>query len=106
MPRNLVAAVAERLIEAPASTATEVSEQVLAQLVEHCNADASFLRHNDHGLRASVLVAEWPPRLDVPARDPLAVIHFTGADPVFAVGEHGKKPVVIAPKQMERAYPR
>ena len=106
MPRNLVAAVAERLIEAPASTATKVSEQVLAQLVEHYNADASFLRHNDHGLRASVLVAEWPPRLDVPARDPLAVIHFTGADPVFAVGEHGKKPVVIAPKQMERAYRR
>ena len=106
MPRNLVAAAAERLMEATASTATQVSEQVLAQLVEQLKADASFLRHNDHGLRASVLVAEWPPRPDVPARDPLAVIHFTGADPVFAVGEHGKKPVVIAPKQMERAYRR
>jgi diguanylate cyclase (GGDEF)-like protein len=106
VPRNLVAAVAERLMEATASTVAPVSEEVLAQLVEHYNADASFLRHNDHGLRASVLVAEWPPRPDVPARDPLAVIHFTGADPVFAVGEHGKKPVVIAPKQMERAYRR
>ena len=106
MPRNLVAAVAERLMEATASTAAQVSEQVLAQLVEQLKADASFLRRNDHGLRASVLVAEWPPRPDVPARDPLAVIHFTGADPVFAVGEHGKKPVVIAPKQMERAYRR
>jgi diguanylate cyclase (GGDEF)-like protein len=106
VPRNLVAAVAERLMEATASTAAPVSKQVLAQLVEHYNADASFLRHNDHGLRASVLVAEWPPRPDVPARDPLAVIHFTGADPVLAVGEHGKKPVVIAPKQMERAYRR
>ena len=85
MPRNLVAAVAERLMEATASTAAQVSEQVLAQLVEHFNADASFLRHNDHGLRASVLVAEWPPRSDVPDPDPLAVIHFANADPILAV---------------------
>ena len=106
MPRNLVPAVAERLMEATASTAAQVSEQVLAELVEQLKADASFLRRNDHGLRASVLVAEWPPRPDVPDPDPLAVIHFTSADPVFAVGEHGKKPVLIAPKQMERAYRR
>jgi diguanylate cyclase len=106
VPRNLVAAAAERLMEATASTATQVSEQVLAQLVEQLKADASFLRRNDHGLRASVLVAEWPPRPHVPDPDPLAVIHFTSADPVFAVGEHGKKPVLIAPKQMERAYRR
>ena len=106
MPRNLVPAVAERLMEATASTAAQVSEQVLAELVEQLKADASFLRRNDHGLRASVLVAEWPPRPDVPDPDPLAVIHFTSADPVFAVGEHGKKSVLIAPKQMERAYRR
>src|SRR5277367_3890347 len=93
-------------MEATASTAAQVSEQVLAQLVEQLKADASFLRRNDHGLRASVLVAEWPPRPDVPDPDPLAVIHFTSADPVFAVGEHGKKSVLIAPKQMERAYRR
>ena len=106
MPRNLVAAVAERLMEATASTAAQVSEQVLVQLVEQLKADASFLRRNDHGLRASVLVAEWPPRPHVPDPDPLAVIHFTSADPVFAVGEHGKKSVLIGPKQMERAYRR
>jgi diguanylate cyclase len=47
VPRNLVAAVAERLMEATASTAAPVSEQVLAQLVEHYNADASFLRRNE-----------------------------------------------------------
>jgi diguanylate cyclase len=92
VPRNLVVAVAERLMEATASTAAQVSEQVLAQLVEHFNADASFLRHNDHGLRASVLVAEWPPGSDVPDPDPLAVI------------QQRNKPVVIAPKQVEGAY--
>jgi diguanylate cyclase (GGDEF)-like protein len=93
-------------MEATASTAAQVSEQVLAQVVEQLNADASFLRRNDHGLRASVLVAEWPPRPDVPDPDPFAVIRFTSADPVFAVGEQRKKPVVIAPNQMEDAYRR
>jgi diguanylate cyclase len=104
VPRNLVAAVAERLMEATASTAAQVTEQVLAQLVEHFNADASFWRYNDPGLRASVLAAEWPPRSDVPDPDPLAVIHFANADPVWAVGEQRKEPVAIAPKQVEGAY--
>jgi diguanylate cyclase (GGDEF)-like protein len=106
VPRSLVAAVAQRLMEATASTAAQVSEQALAEVVEQLNADASFLRRNDHGLRASVLVAEWPPRPDPPDPDPFAVIRFTGADPVFAVGEQRKKPVVIAPHQMEPAYRR
>ena len=104
MPRNLVAAVAERLMQATASTAAQVSEQVLAQLVEHFSADASFLRHNEHGLRASVLAAERPPPSDVPDRDPLAVMHFATAGPILAVCEQRKKPVVIAPTQVEGAY--
>jgi len=102
--RNLVAAVAERLMEATASTAAQVTEQVLAQLVEHFKADAGFWRYNDSGLRASVLAAEWPPRSDVPDPDPLAVIHFANADPVWAVCEQRKEPVEIAPKQVEGAY--
>ena len=104
MQRNLVAAVAERLMEATASTAAQVTEQVLAQLVEHFKADAGFWRYNDSGLRASVLAAEWPPRSDVPDPDPLAVIHFANADPVWAVCEQRKEPVEIAPKQVEGAY--
>ena len=69
MPRSLdlvVTSVATQLMEATASTATQVSEKVLAQLVEQFDVDASFLRHHDHDIRASVLVAEWPPRTDVP----------------------------------------
>ena len=103
MPRNLVAAVAERLMDATASSAAQASEQVLAQLVQHFSADASFLRYNDQGRRASVLAAEWPPRSDVADPDPLAVMHFADADPVLAVCEQRKKPLVIAPKQMEGA---
>jgi diguanylate cyclase len=104
VPRNLVAAVAERLMEATASTAAHVSEQVLAQLVEHFNADAGFLRSNHLSRRASMFGAEWPPRSDVPGPDPLAVIHVANADQVLAECEQLKKPVVIAPKQLDGAY--
>ncbi|HTQ22724.1 putative bifunctional diguanylate cyclase/phosphodiesterase [Mycobacterium sp.] len=100
MPRSLdlvVTSVAKQLMEATASTATQVTENVLAQLVEQMGLSGSFLRHHDHDIRASVLVAEWPPRVDVPDPDPLAVVHFTSADPVLAECEHGRKPVVIRP---------
>ena len=109
MPRSLdlvVTSVATRLMEATASSATQVSEKVLAQLVEQFDVDASFLRHHDHDIRASVLVAEWPPRTDVPDPDPQAIIHFTSADPVLAQCQHGRKPVVIRPEQSRHSLPR
>src|SRR5262245_60301487 len=109
MPRSLdlvVTSVATQLMEATASTATQVSEKVLAQLVEQFDVDASFLRHHDHEIRASVLVAEWPLRIDVPDPDPQAVIHFTSADPVLSQCEHGRKPVVIRPDQNNRSFQR
>lgn len=109
MPRSLdlvVTSVATRLMEATASSATQVSEKVLAQLVEQFDVDASFLRHHDHDIRASVLVAEWPPRTDVPDPDPQAIIHFTSADPVLAQCQHGRKPVVIRPEQSGHSLPR
>ncbi|MGA8253226.1 MAG: EAL domain-containing protein [Mycobacterium sp.] len=109
MPRSLdlvVTSVATRLMEATASSATQVSEKVLAQLVEQFDVDASFLRHHDHDIRASVLVAEWPPRTDVPDPDPQAIIHFNSADPVLAQCQHGRKPVVIRPEQSGHSLPR
>jgi hypothetical protein len=78
---RVVSSVAAQLMDATASTAAEVSQQVLADLVEQFDADAGFLRHNDHNVRASKLVAEWPPRPDRQDPDPLAVVHFTSADP-------------------------
>ena len=109
MPRSLdlvVTSVATQLMEATGSTATQVSEKVLAQLVEQFDVDASFLRHHDHDIRASVLVAEWPPRVGVPDPDPMAVVHFTSADPALACCEHGRKPVVIAPERTSRVFQR
>jgi diguanylate cyclase len=109
LPRSLdlvVTSVATQLMEATGSTATQVSEKVLAQLVEQFDVDASFLRHHDHGIRASVLVAEWPPRAEIPDPDPMAVVHFTSADPVLAQCEHGRKPVVVRPEQGNRSLHR
>ena len=98
MPRRLdvvVSCVAAQLMDANASTATEVSQQVLAYLVEQFDVDAAFLRHNDHDIGASKLVAEWPPRPNRPDPDPLEVVDFACADPVFAYCADGKEPVVI-----------
>lgn len=103
MARSLVTVVAARLMMATAANVREVSEQVLAHLVRKLDVDASFLRHNDHDLRVSELVAEWPPR-PVTDHDPLAVVPFNSADPIFAHCEDGKKPVVIEPDQKARAY--
>ena len=95
MPRNLVTRVATRLMETTASTVAEVNEQVLAELVEHLDIDGAFLRHNDHKIRVSKLVAVWPPRRDPSVPDSAAVAHFSSADPVLSLCEHGKKLTVI-----------
>src|ERR1700681_1966485 len=109
VPRSLdlvVTAVATQLMAADAATSVEVSRRVLADLVAHFHVDVSFLRHNDHDIRASKLVAEWPPRPDVPDPDPLAVVYFADADPVFAISEHGKKPAVFRPEPATDEYQR
>jgi diguanylate cyclase len=95
VPRNLVTRVATRLMETTASTVAEVNEQVLAELVEHLDIDGAFLRHNDHKIRVSKLVAVWPPRRDPSVPDSAAVAHFSSADPVLSLCEHGKKLTVI-----------
>lgn len=97
VPGNLVliTSVANQLLEATASTATQASEQVLTQLVEHFDLHYCFLRYSDHGIQASVLAAEWPPRPDVADPDPYAVVSFTSDHPAFALCESGKDLVVV-----------
>ena len=98
MSRNLVARVATQLMETTASTVAEVNEQILAELVEHLDIDAAFLRHNDHKVRVSKLVAVWPPPRDSSIPDWAAVAHFSSADPILALCEHGKTLTVIRPE--------
>ncbi|WP_276050821.1 putative bifunctional diguanylate cyclase/phosphodiesterase [Mycolicibacterium elephantis] len=87
-----------------AASEVEVSQRVLADLVQYFGVDVSFLRRNDHQIRASVLVAEWPVRPGIPDPDPLAVVHFDDADPVFALAEHQKEPIVFRPEPATDEY--
>jgi diguanylate cyclase len=106
VPHNLVliTSIANQLLEATAATATQASERVLAQLVDHFDLDYSFLRRSDHDIGASVLVAEWPPRRDVPDPDPLAVVSFISDHPAFAICENGKNSVVVPPGEKNGLY--
>ena len=57
---------------------------MLADLVASFGVDVSFLRYNDHAIRATKLVAEWPPRPTFPTPTRSSVVYFADADPVFA----------------------
>lgn len=102
---RLVTDVATHLMAANAATAVPVSQQVLGDLVEHFGVDVSFLRYNDHSIRASRLIAEWPPRPPI-TPDPLQLVYFADADPVFAESEHGKTPMVFRPEPATDDYQR
>ncbi|MFN8032858.1 MAG: EAL domain-containing protein [Mycobacterium sp.] len=97
----LVTDVATKLMAANSATSAEVSRDVLAELVQTFGVDVSFLRHNDHAIRATKLVAEWPPRPEIPDPDPLGVVYFADADPIFAAAEHAKEPVFFSPEPVE-----
>ena len=102
---RVVTSVAAQLMLATPGTANEVSQRVLAQLVDQFDVDAGFLRHNDHNIRASKLVAEWPSRYDGRDPDPLAVVFFANADKFFARTEHARKSAVVRPDPTIYGYP-
>lgn len=101
---ELVTEVAATLMPVDGTTVLSAYGRVLRTLVEHFVCDAGYLRHNDHNRRASVMVAEWPARPDAPEPDPLGVVPFEGADPVFAVCEHLRTPRVFRPSAKNAAY--
>jgi diguanylate cyclase len=103
---HLVTAAAAKLMAATADNHAQISQQVVGDLVGHFGVDTGFLRHNDHTIRATILVAEWPPRTDVPDPDPIGVIYFADADPVFAVAEDLKEPGVLRPELANADYQR
>jgi diguanylate cyclase len=103
---HLVTAAAAKLMAATAENHARVSEQVVGDLVSHFGVDTGFLRHNDHTIHATVLVAEWPPRPEIPDPDPIGVIYFADADPVFAVAENLKEPGVLRPELANADYQR
>jgi diguanylate cyclase len=103
---RLVTGAAGELMAATADDHAVVSERVLANLVEHLGVDSGFLRHTDHSIRATILVAEWPVRQNVPDPDPIGVVYFADADPVFAMAEHRKEPIILRPDPVNEDYQR
>jgi diguanylate cyclase (GGDEF)-like protein len=102
----VVTEVATRLIGATSATQPRVGQEVLAELVDVFDVDVSFLRHNDHAIRATKLIAEWPVRPDIPDPDPLGIVYFADADPIFAAAEHGKEPLILRPDPASDDYQR
>jgi diguanylate cyclase len=103
---DLVTGAASKLMAATAANHAAISEQVLADLVGHLGVDFGFLRHNDHTIHATLLVAEWPVRQDVPDPDPIGVVYFAGADSIFAIAEDLKEPFVMRPEPANDDYQR
>lgn len=103
---DVVTAVAAELMAATAGSHVAISQRVLADLVDHFGVDYGFLRHNDHTVRATLLIAEWPPRENVPDPDPIGVVYFADADSVFALIEHRKEPYVLRPEPSNADYQR
>jgi diguanylate cyclase len=97
---DLVTAAAAELMAANAGNSAAISQRLLRDLVGHFGVDIGFLRHNDHTIHATVLVAEWPARENVPDPDPIGVVYFAdanananaNADAVFALTEDYKSP--------------
>ena len=103
---DLVTEAAAKLMAATAADHAAISEQVVADTVSQFGVDFGFLRHNDHTIHATVLVALWPPRPFIPDPDPIGVVYFADADPVFAQAENLKVPDVLRPAPANEEYQR
>jgi diguanylate cyclase (GGDEF)-like protein len=101
---DVVTAAAAELMAATAVNSAAISERVLADLVSHLGVDVGFLRHNDHTIHATRLIAQWPPRDVVPDPDPIGVVYFADADPIFAMAENLKAPGVLRPEPENADY--
>src|ERR1700684_2406190 len=94
---DLVTAAAAEMMAATTASHVAISERVLADLVSHFGVDFGFLRHNDHTIHATILVAEYPRRENVPDPDRIGVVYFDGADSIFAMAENQKEVFVLRP---------
>jgi diguanylate cyclase len=103
---DLVTAAAAALMAATASNHVAVSERILHDLADHFSVDFAALRHTDHTIRATKLIASWPPRWDVPDPDPIGIVYFAEADSVFALIESYSAPYVLRPEPENSDYQR
>lgn len=91
---DLVSQISERLMSTTLPTMREDLEWTVETLCKFLEADAAFLRRNDHAAGMSVLMAEYPRRDVDPGSDPLGIVPFD-SDPVFAALRDLKVPLII-----------
>ncbi len=101
---DLVTRLATELMSVSASTSQLAHQRAIRTLAEFFGVDTSFVRRNDHEAGASVLVAEWPIRENIPDPDPLGVVPFEGSDPVFAAIRDLREPFVARPSDSNDDY--
>lgn len=101
---HLVTEMATSLMTVSPSSLVETCELVLHRLVSHFDVELGYVRRNDHELGATILLAEWPARPDVPVPDPLGVVLFADADPVFAALETLTEVLIARPNAEDRGY--
>jgi diguanylate cyclase (GGDEF)-like protein len=99
----LVTRIAVKLMSVTASSMFETFEWMLQVLTEFFEVDVSFVRRTDFVRESSILVAEWPPREDIPDPDPLGQVPF-GADPIFDATRDLKEPFTVRPESSPEAY--
>lgn len=101
---TLVSELATRLLGADSANVVEAYRALLRDLSTDFGMDTCFLRHNDERIDASILVAEWPPRPVVPDPDPLGVVYFDRADPVFARSRSQTEVEIYRPSDQPENY--
>lgn len=103
---ELVTEVASRLMGVNSTDMVPVTEKILQDLLEYFDVDHCCLRYNDHSIRATMLVAEFPVRAVIPDPDPLGLIYFADADDVFAALEVATEPLCGRPGEDFPEYQR
>jgi diguanylate cyclase (GGDEF)-like protein len=101
---DLVTDVATVLTGVAANNLQSVLDSTLETVGRFLGIDTCFLRSNDFVERASILVAEWPRRQNVPDPDPLGIVPFESDDPVFSAIELLAAPLLITPSSEQDAY--
>jgi len=99
----LVTRIAVQLMSVSAQSMQASFEWMLQVLAEFFKVDVSFLRRTDFDRESSILVAEWPPRENIPDPDPLGEVPF-GTDPVFDGTRDLKEPFIVRPEFSPDAY--
>ncbi len=96
--------MATSLMTVSPASLVETCELVLQRMVSYFDVKLGYVRRNDHELGATLLLAEWPARADVPDPDPLGVVFFADADPVFAAVETLTEVLIARPLAEDQAY--